>query len=266
LAEQQHWLYAAVTGKDEPSDLTASTIRGGKLTPQQRVQIYRHAYLQRLIECLRDDFPIAEAALGVEVFEGYSREYIVRHPPESVSLNAYGERFPSFLRQMGKERSGGAVALWVAELAVLEWATVRAIHADASQTLSLAELSQVPSELWGGLRLRLSPSAQSFEFEHAINDYLTAAKQPAARSSRLAPPAAHTSWVLVCRRGEDVWRVELAAWAYRLLELLEGGSTLSDALAEVADSDSHLDVGVVMRCFHDWIVCGVFEAHTVSPS
>lgn len=263
LAEQQQWLHRVITGRAEPDARIDTQVRGGTLTPERRVQVYRHAYVQRLIECLRDDFPVVESALGVESFEGHCRDYIVQCPPDSVSLNAYGERFPAFLARARASSANAPLPAWVAELARLEWATVVAIHADATETVSLVDLARIPFEEWRDLVLKPSSSLQLLAFGHAVNEYLTAVRgescsEQGVGTKELCPPPPRASWALVCRRGPDVWRIDLEAWAHALLGELGRGSTLAVAL-EVVSSSVDLDPNEVMRCFRQWVACGVFS-------
>lgn len=280
LAVQQRWLLGAIMGADGPSDWARVKATAVKLTPAQRVQIYRHAYVQRLLECLSDDFPAVALALGVEAFEGCCRDYIVRHPPQSATLNTYGERFSGFLRDhasLGLERRS-----WVSELAALEWATVRAIHADAGATLRLEELGRVPLEQWGDLTLATSDTLQLLEFRHSVNAYLSALTH-ARPSDVVASPPARASWVLVCRRGPEVRRVDIANWGYALLSALREGRNLADALEAVLVRRSGVsvvgeitqrgdaiercvppvDASAVMGCFRDWVTLGVFTSCTI---
>lgn len=257
LFEQQRRLLAAiVSDASRPMD-AHGLVEGGKLSPARRVAIYRHAYLARLIDCLRDDFPAVERALGADDFAISCRDYVMQHPSSRPTLNDYGRDMPAFLRQA--RVSARAIPGWVAELATLEWATVDAIHADATRVLKAAELGNVPVERWGELRLELSPSAAWFEFRHPVNEYLTAAK---AGDGGLQAPAERASSVLVVRRGPDVWRLELEHWAPSLLANLASGVTLGDALGGCAHAQ--LEPTAVMRCFRDWIDVGLFAGFSVA--
>jgi hypothetical protein len=49
LASQQRWLYRAITDARDTTQFVRTSVVGGKLAPERRLQIYRHAYVQRLI-------------------------------------------------------------------------------------------------------------------------------------------------------------------------------------------------------------------------
>lgn len=258
LFEQQRRLLAVIVGDAMESPEAGGLFVGGKLSIARRVGIYRHAYLVRLVDCLRDDFPALEQALGADDFDCVCRAYVTQHPPSRPTLNDYGRDFPTFLRD--ETAVGAGANAWAAELAALEWATVDAIHADATSVLELSELASVPVEQWGDLRLLLSPSAAWFAFEHSVNDYLTAAKEGDAEPR---PPAARKSWVLVSRRDLDVWRLELAEWAFTLLSRLANGMALGEAF-DITAGQSQPDPAQVMRCFRDWIEAGVFAGFSLT--
>lgn len=258
LFEQQRRLLAAIVSDASEGPEGPPLVRGGKLSPERRVAIYRHAYVARLVDCLRDDFPAVERALGVRDFDATCRAYVAQHPPSRPTLNDYGREFPAFLRN--GRGAGGAAAGWTSELAALEWATVEAIHQDATNGLELSHLASVPVEQWGDLRLQLSKGAAWFPFQHCVNDYLTAAKDDGVE---LKPPAARASWVLVSRRDLDVWRIELAEWAFKLLSGLASGAPLGDALA-LSCEQSQLDPAQVMGCFRSWIEVGAFSGFSLT--
>ena len=50
--------------------------RSSSLTPLQRLGIYSHAYLARLQECLRAEFPVLAHALGEELFNLFAFDYL----------------------------------------------------------------------------------------------------------------------------------------------------------------------------------------------
>src|SRR6186713_268000 len=75
LRAQQEWFAAIVsTPREEPAPVderSASRLitPSATLSSLERIDIYRRGYHARLIECLLDDYPVLEHALGEEVFE-----------------------------------------------------------------------------------------------------------------------------------------------------------------------------------------------------
>ena len=50
-----------------------SSLRSQALTALERLAIYGHAYYARLLECLREEFPVLKHALGEELFDELRR-------------------------------------------------------------------------------------------------------------------------------------------------------------------------------------------------
>ncbi len=103
LRAQQQWFAAIVsTPQDEPAPVDErSALRlvtaSATLSSLERIDIYRRGYHARLIECLVDDYPVLEHALGAEAFEALSRRYIARYPSSGPSLNYFGQLMADFV-------------------------------------------------------------------------------------------------------------------------------------------------------------------------
>jgi hypothetical protein len=122
----------------------------------ERLELYRRSYHARLIDCLRDDYPAVEHALGEEVFEEVCRRYIAAFPSTGPNLNHFGRRMSEFLRTA--ESAPLPSRAFAADLASLEWAMVEVIHAPAERSLTSDDLRDVPPGAWGDLRLRATPA------------------------------------------------------------------------------------------------------------
>jgi len=60
--------------------------------------VYQNNYRVALVDALREIHPRAAAWLGDAAFEAAAARYIDAYPPSSWTIDAYGERFPEFLR------------------------------------------------------------------------------------------------------------------------------------------------------------------------
>jgi hypothetical protein len=78
--------------------------RSSRLTAEQRLEIYANAYYARLLECLRDGFPMLTQVLGAEVFDSFAFDYLQRYPSRSYTLNRLAESFPRFLEETRPDR------------------------------------------------------------------------------------------------------------------------------------------------------------------
>jgi hypothetical protein len=266
LAALQHWLFDRVTepaagshaGAVSPSEMVVS----GSLSAADRVEVYRHGYVARLVECLEDDYPALQHALGAAPFEQLCRGFIRENPPPSPSLNYYGAPFARYVAMRPERWSAPA-----AELARLEWAIVEAIHAEEGARLDIAALAQLTPEQWSRARLVPSPTLRLLRTTCSVAEHYQAFQQGNAVPEQW--PAAEPSAVAVCRREQDVWRVRIApALAPLLASLMEGMPLLAaldhcSAAAGAADGSRTEPVIApeeLQAAFRDWVGCGMFAA------
>jgi hypothetical protein len=102
-----------------------------------RLAIYRNSCHSTLVNALRLSFPAVQRLVGAEFFDGAAREFIRHHAPASANLNEYGADFPGFLAGFAP----AAGLAYLADVARLEWAVNRALHADDLPSLDLARLA-----------------------------------------------------------------------------------------------------------------------------
>jgi hypothetical protein len=287
LHQLQSWLFEQVT-REAPEaasssgarELAQRVVSGGGLSAAARVEVYRHGYFARLVECLVDDYPALAHALGAQRFEDMCRDFIVLHPPASASLNDYGAPFAAYCGQLPQSWSAFA-----RDLAQLEWAVVEAIHAEEGERLDVEALGRLSAEQWSTARLVPSPALRLLFSAYPAEEYYRAFKAGSAAEfatersgGELGLPAPAACAVVVCRRGEDVWRLRLSVPLGRLLERLITGVPLLEALerfgtgARAADHAAANDAAAdhaaadhaaiapedLQLAFRDWVSCGLF--------
>jgi hypothetical protein len=268
LAELQSWVFERVTAAEPYADSPVAPriselIVAGRLAPAARLEVYRHGYYARLIECLEDDYPALQSALGADVFRALCHDFIEQHPPASPSLNYYGAPFAAYCTQ--RKESWSAFA---ADLARLEWAIVEAIHAEEGSRLDTATLGRLTPEEWARARLVPSPALRLLRAQYPIADYYRAFADRDEESSEtgsgpLPLPQPEPCALVVCRREEAVWRIQLSPVLAGLLESLSTGTPLLAALEQLSASSSTAAAGAtpeeLQRAFQDWVGCGLFS-------
>jgi len=257
---QQEWFAAIVsTPQDEPAPVDERSAArlitaSATLSSLERIDIYRRGYHARLIECLVDDYPVLQHALGEERFETVCRGYIARRPSNAPSLNYFGRHMADFCRALPLAEAGFAAAL-----ASLEWAIVLAIHAPTATAIGFEALGGVPSERWPGARFRVNPSLAILRLEYPANAYLQAYRL----GKPSAVPAPRPINVAVYRTGRSVWRLELEPTMVTLVESLAEGSTLEAGLAQVQTMlvhESEQEIAQkVAHCFQHSVSSGLFS-------
>ncbi len=264
LRAQQEWFAAIVsTAEAEPAPVdewsAARLVKpSATLSALARIEIYRQGYHARLIECLVDDYPVLQHALGEEAFEALCRRYIARHPSRAPSLNYFGRHMSEFCR--------GEILpnpVFAADLASLEWAVVLGIHAPTAPAIGLEALGQVPAERWPDARFTLNPSLQVLHLTYPVNAYL----QDYRNHALPVMPEPRANVVAVYRTGRSVWRLELEPTLLKLTESLSAGATLAAGLGEVqALLSNHSEeeaARLVTRCFQHSVASGLFSAVTI---
>ena len=221
LRTQQTWFSDAVTGPETAPDAARVLTPGPRLTPAERLQIYRDGYRARLVDCLADDYAAVRYLLGEAAFEAIAHAYIDEHPSRSPNLNAFGRAMPAFLA--GRSGAAGPLALDVARL---EWAIVEAIHAAASPPLTLDRFEHMTPEQWATAVLVPAASVRLLRFAHPADAFYTSLRE----GERPIAPAPAPSATLVHRRGWVVWRTALSPAMAGLLEAIVSGVGLGAAL------------------------------------
>lgn len=242
LEETQKWLVGAIMAKDESPDVAEYVTPSSKQTPSDRLHVYRHAYVARLIECLEDDYPAVFHALGRERAEALCREYIETHPSRSFSLNVFGQSMPAFLKNKGEH--------FASDLAALEWSVVEAIHAAESTKMAPDALAKIDPSEWGNVALVASPSLRLHQLDYPANAYYQAFHDEASP----AIPAPASERVAVYRLDMKIWRMSLSPGQFALLSPLVRGASLDEAFE--SDVGDEADVGA---WFQQWAAEGFFS-------
>ncbi|MCC7385818.1 MAG: putative DNA-binding domain-containing protein [Deltaproteobacteria bacterium] len=223
-----------------------------RLSAAERLGIYHYAYRARLIECLADDYPAVEHALGEQGFETLARRYIDRYPSRGPNLNHFGRS----LAELAEGQDGWLPNhRFIADLARLEWAMVEVLHASLGAPLALAALEAIPPERWADVRLTPSPALRFLTFRHPVNAYLQCFRTDQA--TRI--PSAEWSATAVYRQGFTIWRMDFTRPMAAVLDALLREAPLGEAMEHLDGADPKLE-GDVRVWFREWVSGGFFAA------
>ena len=251
-----------------PDEAETVVTRSRALTALERLAIYGYAYYARLLECLRDEFPVLKHALGEELFDAFAAEYLKQYPSRSYTLFQLGTNFPRFLAETrpDQERTESSAADWpdfLIDLATLELTfnevfdgpgVERAPLLDAGQLLAI-----LPERLLEA-RLVCVPCLRLLALRYPVHKYLTGVR----RHEDPDPPGPAETCLAVTRRRYVVRHYELSPPAYQLLYALRGGESVGLAISravETAGPDLDRLQDNLWTWFHDWAAEGFF--HTV---
>lgn len=238
LLEVQRALYRSLVARDDPPAIQYIVIDG--LAPEARLSIYRNTLVGSLTTALRLSFPAVHRLVGAEFFESAARIFIEREPPEYAYLDLYGAKFPEFLEGFAPAAS----LAYLSEVARLEWAVARALHAPDMKPLGVARLASAPHSDHGYVCFVPHPSVSLIHADHPVDAIWRAVLAQDDSALAQIDINAGAVWLLAARSDEDVivsrmnepeWRFLSALISSRPLEeaIKAGGSIdVSAALAE----------------------------------
>ena len=236
--------------------------RSQALDSIERLHVYGNAYYARLIECMGGEFPATQAALGEEAFSGFVMGFLQVSPSTSYTLGDLGKAFPEYLAESRppREIDGPDWADFLIELATLERTYGEVFDGPGEEKTKLMQandLLSIPPDRWGDARLQTASSLHLLTFQFPVQDYAAAVRK---QEEATVPPPTETH-LAINRRDYIVRRRPLTPMGYELLELLQQGATLGDAIETVV-SESDVDMEVfasrLQQWFRSWTTDGYF--------
>lgn len=138
LLELQNAMRVSLVDRD---DRAAATMLAARV-PADRLDIYRNTFLGSLTKALRLSYPAVHRLVGEDFFEATADAFIAQHPPGSAYLDDYGAELPEFLLSFPP----AAGLAYLPDVAGLEWAVSRAVHAPDVDPINPACLAAVTPE------------------------------------------------------------------------------------------------------------------------
>jgi hypothetical protein len=248
-----------------PKEVEKILTRSNALTAMERLAIYGSAYYARLLECLREEYPVLKHALGEETFDAFAFGYLQKYPSRSYTLGKLGAEFPRYLAETCPEEERGAWPDFLVDLATLELHFNEVFDGpgvEAESVLNAAQLLAIPSIKWPESRLVPVVCLQLLALRSPVHHYFSAVR----RGEEPAPPEPAETFLAITRLDYVVRHYELAQPAFQLLGELIGGQTIGRAVTHAAErAGSELDEFVcqLQVWFRDWTAKGLFKAVTV---
>lgn len=271
-----HGVYSGVESEDArqvievgPGEVEGVVTRSHNLTALERLDIYHRAYFARLIECLRDEFPVLLHALGEETFDAFALGYLQRYPSRSYTLNLLGSRFPQYLaetrpEQEAEEPSWPDFLIDVATLELTFGEVFDGPGVEGRQLLGIDQLQGLDPEKWLASRLVPVPCLRLLRCRFPVNKYYRAVR----RKKEPAIPQPRATYLAVTRRQYVVRHYQFPRLQHALLSALVSGQTIGDAIQITAAAAgpmlSRLP-GLLHKWFRNWAAEGFFQGIEVSP-
>ena len=237
----------------EPEAALLDLIAADGLAPAARLRIYRNHVLVTLTDTLMATYPVV-CRLVDERFFGYAADqYIRAHPPAVPCLVEYGDSFAAFLAAFGPCQH----LEYLPDVARLEWAINRALHADDAEAIDAARLGGVPADRIGSVTLSLHPSVSFLSSPWPV-DRIWRANQPDADPDATVSLDAGGAQLEIRRLSEDVVFRSLDAAAYALRTALARGDSLERAAEAAHSADPGVDLAqTLQQLLSDGIVTSI---------
>ncbi len=132
---------------------------GARASAHECLGIYAEAYRLRLLGVLRTDYPTLCFLLGDDAFEALALDYVGRYPSSHFSVRPFGTHLAEHLAN----HPDHCDRPYLSELAALEWALGEAFDAADRPPLTQADITAIPPDAWGEMRLELHPSVRRLD-------------------------------------------------------------------------------------------------------
>lgn len=243
---------AIIDGND--ADAAAFIVADGFL-PSERLNVYRNTFIGTLTTALRLSHPATHKLVGDAFFETAAAHFISERPPTSAYLNEFGCAFAEFLARF----QPAASLPYLPDVARLEWAVNRALHASDAAPIDLAHLSTVSADEQYRLRFIPHPSVTLVCCDYPVDLIWRAVLTEDDAALASIDLNAGKVWLLVERTDDSAEMTRLTEAAWRFAADIFAGHTLQAALDAHAGSyepdflASHLTAGR----FRDFAVCNL---------
>lgn len=249
---QHHVQDAIIHGKTDHKQCTQWMIEKQHLTARMQLQIYAHAYRYRLYDVIAEDYPVLKKYLGDAKFHELLLGFI--HSTQSTHFNIarFALKLPDYIK---KNLLNDCFAI---EICQLETAIAQLADAPETPALQQQHIANLTPEILLNSHIYLRQALQLFMFTYPVNAYYT----QVAKDDSPKKPQRKSSYLVVFRHEDIIWRMNLEKKEYLLLDDLLKGHTVKESLAHVRNL-SHQKLS---NFFSRWMHNGVLAAHDYSRS
>jgi Putative DNA-binding domain len=128
----------------------------GRLTPVERLEIYREQFWLRHTSSLVEDFPGVSGILGQTAWQSLIEGYLDAQPPKSFTLRDLGLQLPEYIEGQS-ELAHQALCF---DMARLERGYIEIFDAADALPIAPAALAAVPEDAWESARLVIHPAVR----------------------------------------------------------------------------------------------------------
>jgi hypothetical protein len=188
----------------------------GRLSPVERLEIYREQFWLRHTASLVEDFPGLSGILGQASWQTLVEGYLDAHPPRSFTLRDLGLCLPEYV----------AAQHWLPQhalcrdMARLELAYLELFDAPDALPLDVARIAEIPEEAWQIARIELHPALRLLALDYPVASLREQLFLAQASGAAVPIPAPAPQHLLLYRHDLSMFHQQLSAGAHALLEAL----------------------------------------------
>jgi len=225
LDVQRAMLRSVALGDD---DVAAPLVVADGLPASDRIDIYRNTAIGTSVKALRLSHPAVHRLVGADFFEAAAQRFLEQNWPRAALLDEFGAEFAAFLQAF----EPAASLAYLGDVARLEWAVHRALHAIDAPALDLPRLAQAAQAQSGRVRLAAHPSLSLVHLDFPADAIWRAVLEEDDTALAAIDPTPTPLWVMVqsaASGGVEIRRLTEAEW--RFIAALCVGVSLEAALA-----------------------------------
>lgn len=217
-----------------------------------RLNIYKDAYVLRLLESLEHDYPVLAQLMGEEQFTKIGQAYIGKHPSIYRSIRWFGQNFSAFIRN-------DHAPFW-AEMAAFEWALVTAFDAANSVTVDTTNMQAIAPELWTRLQFKMHSSLQLLDLSWNVIPIWKSIRAGRKKYARIKQYARPITW-MVWRQGLETYFHPLKPSESWALYAAQSGQFLGEICEGLSQWASQEQVVLyIATLLKSWVHRGLIEA------
>lgn len=227
-----------------------------RMSPEERLDLYRRSYLIRLLDCLREMHPALRHLLGGKLFDAFALDYLAVRPSRSYTLLELDASFADHLAA-SRPDDGPMAEPWpelVIDVVRLERAFLEAYDAPGVEGQAIPSASDVPASPDAGIGVSPVPCARLLRSRYPVGDYVFAVR----RGEHPDVPLPAPTCLALVRRDYTVRLVPVADRCYDALTGLFAGAR-STQCAHAVGTDHR----TVLQWIAAWADQGLFSAITV---
>lgn len=254
LSNMQQAILSADMAQAEPEQWIRSK---RDFAPDAQLNVYVKGYRYRLFDIVSEDYSATRQLLGDEAMDNLLQSFIEETPSHYFNLAHYAQRFPGYI----KDR----VAPEIYEMAYLEGVLTQVFDEPETPVLTPEAFSTINPDTFFDQQLPLRIAHRLFTQDYNTNRFYSAF----TKGESLPTIEAQKIFLSVFRHEDAVWRMELDAEEYQLLQYLSTGLSVGDALGNLLERDfvenPEAIIGNLQQWFAKWVHNGLLaDANTTA--